>query len=480
MLFNSFEFMAFFIVFLFLFFSLPFKFQPITILIASYIFYAGWRPSFTLLLLFTTILDYTSALVMANASSQRIRRAAMIVALTINLGILGTVKYLDFIISSVVGTSGYFGFEIPDYALNLILPVGISFYTFQSVGYTLDVYFRGIEAERSFLTYAQYVAFFPQLVAGPIERAGHMLPQYRKKHFLRLENIPSGLWLIGYGLFKKMCIADSVSPFVHGVYSSPDDFSGAYHIIASIFFAIQIYCDFSGYSDIARGVARIMDFELMVNFRQPYFSTSLKEFWTRWHISLSTWFRDYLYFPLGGNRVSELKWARNILVVFAVSGVWHGAAWTFVIWGLLHGVGQLLERAVGKITPPRIKDSRTISAALPIVGWLWTMTIVLIGWVFFRSSSLMGAAHNFESLGNIGRLSYGTFKELGLPSFEIGILGVSLIILLVTDWLIAFRPGVLHRLQNVRFLPSFVGVILAYYIIMFGVFGRTDFIYFQF
>jgi alginate O-acetyltransferase complex protein AlgI len=479
MLFNSFEFFAFFLVFLAAFFTVSKKLQPIVLLIASYVFYMGWRPSFAILLAFTTVVDFATARLMQKSDSPFVRRAAMVTALTINLGILGTVKYLDFLISNVVGITGFFGFSIPSYALGLILPVGISFYTFQSVGYTLDVYNRKIQAEHSFLNYAQYVSFFPQLVAGPIERAGHMLPQFRRQHFLRYENVTSGAWLIGYGLVKKMCIADAIAPFVSGVYGNPGAYSGPYHAIATLLFAIQIYCDFSGYSDIARGTARIMDCELMINFRQPYFSTSLTEFWRRWHISLSSWFRDYLYMPLGGGKACSMLVARNVMIVFLASGIWHGAAWTFVIWGGLHGVGLVIERWF-RGTTWRTWFAQTLPRGTPWLGRIWTLTLVITGWVFFRSKSFADAMETFRGFSHPGSLSYGTFNMLGLSAFQILGLVMSLAILFIVDFHIDFRPEKLARLRNVRGVSTAAGVGLVYYVFLFGVFGRTDFIYFQF
>ncbi|WP_198298442.1 MBOAT family O-acyltransferase [Bordetella genomosp. 8] len=479
MLFNSFEFFAFFAVFLAVFFAVPAKRQPLVLLVASYLFYMGWRPSFAILLAFTTVVDYTTALAMERSRTQAARRLAMIAALGINLGILGTVKYLDFVISNIVGITGFFGIEIPAYALGLILPVGISFYTFQSVGYTLDVYNRRIPAERNFVTYAQYVSFFPQLVAGPIERGGHMLPQFRRRHVFRYDNLVSGGWLIGYGLFKKMCIADAISPFVAGIYATPDAYSSGYHMLAAVLFAVQIYCDFSGYSDIARGAARIMDYELMINFRQPYFSASLTEFWRRWHISLSSWFRDYLYMPLGGNRNGEGAAVRNIIIVFVVSGIWHGAAWTFVAWGALHGLGLVVERWF-RDTPLK----RWLADALPglssMAGRVWMLLLVLAGWVFFRAGSLSDAVNVFHHLGAPGTMSYGVFNTLGLSAFQSAVLALSLALLFVVDYQLVHRPERLRRLAAIAPLNTVAGVGLAYYVLLFGVFGRTEFIYFQF
>jgi alginate O-acetyltransferase complex protein AlgI len=477
MLFNSFEFAVFFLVFAGVFFTVPRRVQPVALLIGSYVFYMGWRPSYALLLLFTTVVDYTTARIMQATPRQGLRRAAMIGALTINIGILAALKYLDFILTNILNLAHPQPHQAIAHVVDFVLPVGISFYTFQSIGYTLDVYFRRTPAEKSFLTYAQYVSFFPQLVAGPIERAGHMLPQFKRPHFLKFENLSEGLWLIGYGLFKKMCIADVASPFVGSVSANPAAFAGVYNLLATLLFALQIYCDFSGYSTIARGVARILDFDLMVNFRQPYFSTSLGEFWRRWHISLSTWFRDYLYLPLGGSRVGPAAWGRNILIVFLVSGLWHGAAWTFVIWGGLHGVGLIVERVLSRI--PSGANGR-FKPVLSVVGWGWTMAVVLAGWVFFRAPSLSQAFSVFASLRRMGSLSYGVLKIAGLPGFQFLSLACAVALMLAVDWLVYRRPRAFDALVPRLWLRTSAGVALLYMILLFGVFGRMSFIYFQF
>jgi alginate O-acetyltransferase complex protein AlgI len=477
MLFNSFEFFAFFITFLVVYFSLPPRFQPFVMVIGSYMFYMGWRPSFALLLALTTVVDYSTGLMMAGARTEGGRRAAMLTALTINLGVLATVKYLDFMIANVIGLAGWVGYPMSDFALGIILPVGISFYTFQSIGYTLDVYSRRIEAERNFIAYAQYVAFFPQLVAGPIERAAHMLPQFHRVHTLRFENIPPGLWLIGYGLFKKMCVADALAPVVNGVFADPHAYSGTYNLLAGLGFIVQVYCDFSGYSDIARGAARIMGFDLMINFRQPFFATSMSDFWRRWNISLMTWFRDYLYVPLGGSKSGEFKTARNIMIVWLASGLWHGAAWTYVVWGIYYGIWGLVERYASR----NIKPERWLGPTLSIVlGSIWVFVIFTIGEIIFRAPTFASALAMFQSFGSFGPLSYGTFKVLGLPSFELAMLSVSLGILFVVDYHIAHRPERLAALVAVPRLPTVAGVGLCYYILLFGVMGRIEFIYFQF
>ncbi|WP_395664250.1 MBOAT family O-acyltransferase [Methylocella sp.] len=496
MLFNSFEFAIFFAAFLSLFFSAPKSARPVVMLIASYIFYAAWRPSFLLLLLLTTVVDYTTAIVIDTARKPLLRKIALATALSVNLGILFSVKYLDFMLASFVGAAGFVGVEIPPLALNLILPIGISFYTFQSVGYTLDVYNRVFPAERNLLFYSLYVAFFPQLVAGPIERASHMLRQYRNWRPTTPDRIGSGLWLCAWGLFKKMCVADVVAPFVNGVYASPGSFDGSYTLLASVFFALQIYCDFSGYSDMAIGIARIIGVDLMTNFRQPYFASSLTDFWRRWHISLSTWFRDYLYIPLGGNRTTRPKWARNTLIVFGVSGLWHGANWTFLIWGLWHGAAIVAEDlfrrmkfvarrkplAVGaEAATVTVTDVRSWHGRLGnVVGVFYTLAIVLVGWVFFRARDVPDAVHILKSWTSLGDLSYGTFKILGIPSVELVVLVANLALLIVVDGVLANKASLLRSLGRKPWASTTAAVLLAYNVILWGAFGSFDFIYFQF
>ncbi|MEO8165264.1 MAG: MBOAT family O-acyltransferase [Betaproteobacteria bacterium] len=342
MLFNSFEFLAFFAVFVAVYFSTPSRFRWIVLLIGSYVFYMAWRPSYVLLIVASTLLDYCAGRTIAGSDNKAVRLAALSASVSVNLGLLFTYKYLDFVITTIDGVTGYWGMPADIPLANLVLPVGISFYTFQTMSYTIDIFRDRIGPERHFGLFAVYVAFFPQLVAGPIERAEHLLPQFRRKTQLDYERWRSGLMQAMWGLFKKACIADLASPFVNGVYADPQAFNGSYLLLATFLFGLQIYCDFSGYSDIAVGVARVLGFDLMTNFKQPYFSTSLSDFWRRWHISLSTWFRDYVYIPLGGSRVSRLRMTFNILIVFIISGVWHGANWTFALWGLIHGVWLIL------------------------------------------------------------------------------------------------------------------------------------------
>jgi D-alanyl-lipoteichoic acid acyltransferase DltB (MBOAT superfamily) len=489
MVFNSFEFLIFFCAFLLVYFASARIIRPIILLIASYIFYAAWRPSFLALLVLTTLVDYATALIIDSTKSAFTRQVAFVTALSINFGVLFSVKYLDFILSNIVGAGKFFDLELPPLAVNFVLPIGISFYTFQSIGYTIDVYNRKIPAERNLLFYAIYVAFFPQLVAGPIERAAHMISQYKAQHPTSPDRIASGVWLAGWGLFKKVCIADAVSPFVNAIFAEPTLYNGSYTLLASILFALQIYCDFSGYSDIAIGIARIIGIDLMINFRQPYFAGSLTEFWRRWHISLSTWFRDFLYIPLGGNRTSRLKWVRNTLTVFGISGLWHGANWTFLIWGLLHGTAIVGEDIVRRIrTRTKTPVSGAITTTYPqkvrlsgrVVGAIYTAAVVLVGWVFFRARSYSDALYILESWFRPGDVSYGTFKILGFSSIEIIETVINVTLLVVIDCIMAFRRELLFRCQNSALISLVSAVVLTYDIALWGTFGKFDFIYFQF
>ena len=495
MLFNSFEFAIFFSVFLCLYFGSAKTVRPFVLLIASYVFYAAWRPSFLVLLVLTTLVDYSTALVIDNSKSAIRRRAALATALSINLGVLFSVKYLDFMLSNVIGAAGLIGIELPPLALNLVLPLGISFYTFQSVGYTFDVYNRVLPAERNLLYYATYVAFFPQLIAGPIERAAHMISQYKAPRPTSPDRIASGLWLAGWGVFKKVCLADAVAPFVNGVFANPTSFGGSYTLLASVLFMLQIYCDFSGYSDIAIGIARMIGIDLMINFRQPYFASSLTDFWRRWHISLSTWFRDFLYIPLGGNRTSRPRWVRNTILVFGLSGFWHGANWTFLVWGLLHGTAIVFEDVLRRMRPRQkdhtaaaastvaavtATDARGQSILVRLLGSGYTLLVVLVGWVFFRAQTFPDALYVLGSWLHPGGLYYGTLKILGVSSVEILEITFNIVLLIVIDSLIAFRPKFLFRCQNSGFVSTAAAVILIYDIALSGAFGKFDFIYFQF
>ena len=328
MLFNSMAYAIFLPLVFIIYWCIPSKYRWILLLGASYYFYMSWNPKYVVIIAFTTAVSYLCALALEKVSSQPLRKIIVFIALMLCLGVLFIFKYYNFTLKTI---SHFISFE-PKY-LDFLLPVGISFYTFQTLSYVIDVYRKEIKAEKHFGIYATFVSFFPQLVAGPIERSGNLLPQIKEKHVFDIEKARYGIWLIVWGVFKKVIVADNLAVFVDQVYGDVYSYSGFSLVLATLFFTFQIYCDFSGYSDIARGSANLFGIELMENFKSPYFSESVKDFWSRWHISLSSWFRDYLYIPMGGNRVGTIRNCFNVLVTFLVSGLWHGASWNFVIWG---------------------------------------------------------------------------------------------------------------------------------------------------
>ena len=394
MSFVSLEFLIFFIVISGLYFAIPYRFRWLFLLAASYIFYAYWNTSYILLIIFSTFVDYWAARWIDQTPVEQTsrRKWLLMVSITVNLGVLFVFKYFNFFYDSAIFLYEAIDLQYTRSPLEVLLPVGISFYTFQSMSYTIDVYRGKIKPEKHAGIFATFIAFFPQLVAGPIERAENMLPQFRKFYDFDYDRITGGLRLILWGVFKKVVIADRVALYVNVVYGDIRDFEGLPLVIATVFFAIQIYCDFSAYSDIAIGSAQIMGFRLMDNFRQPYLAHSIRDFWRRWHISLSTWFRDYLYIPLGGNRVNLPRQMLNLMIVFVISGLWHGANWTFVVWGALHGLYLVIETAFSHLTAYRLPHW------LRPVQVILTFALVCFAWIFFRADSIEDAAYVINHL----------------------------------------------------------------------------------
>ncbi|MCF0209449.1 MAG: MBOAT family protein, partial [Bacteroidaceae bacterium] len=355
MLFNSLQFLCFFpsicLIYWLLISVLPQKYKlpvcNILLLIGSYYFYMCWQPKYALLLLFSTTATYVAAKYIARCHTQKAKKIWLTSAIVINLAILFFYKYYGFAAEIITSLMSEIGIAINIPRLDLLLPVGISFYIFQALGYSIDVYRGNVQAEKNFITYALFVSFFPQLVAGPIERSTNLLKQFKEEHKFDYDYAMSGFKLMLWGYFIKLCMADRAALYVDNVFNNINNHEGYSTLIASIMFTIQIYGDFAGYTFIAIGCARIMGFSLNDNFRRPYFAVTITDFWRRWHISLSTWFRDYVYFPLGGSRTTKAKTYRNLMITFGISGLWHGANWTFVIWGLLHGIAQCIERALG-------------------------------------------------------------------------------------------------------------------------------------
>jgi D-alanyl-lipoteichoic acid acyltransferase DltB (MBOAT superfamily) len=383
MVFNSIEFLYFFAIVFFVYFALPpQKLRNLFLLCASYFFYMGWRPDYAILMFGTTLIGYLTARGMGWVSKEKLRTYLMVFSVMTNLGILFVFKYYLFTRASLIYLRETFpflpeGLELP--LLDVLLPIGISFYTFQTLSYTIDVYWRKAPVEKDFITFALYVSFFPLLIAGPIERATNLLPQFNAKLDFRYEQVRDGLLLMLWGFFKKVVIADRLAVYVNAVYNNPDAHFGLPIWIATFFFAFQVYCDFSGYTDIARGAAKTFGINAMENFRVPYIAQSFHELWKRWHISLTTWFRDYLYIPLGGNRVSHVRWLTNVFLVFLISGLWHGANWTFIIWGALHGILLVLEILT--------KKWRDMFYELTVVKKLsWFFVVFNVCFVFFMWS----------------------------------------------------------------------------------------------
>jgi D-alanyl-lipoteichoic acid acyltransferase DltB (MBOAT superfamily) len=406
MLFNSGVFLQFFAAVLLLYWLArnSVAARNLLFLVASYIFYGWWAPAsdatanssgdspnvllttlwhcrFLGLLIGTSLLDYLVARGLDRFGKPRARQLLLAASIVANLGVLGFFKYADFLVESVSAVLTQLGVVIQARTLGLVLPVGISFYTFQSMSYTIDVYRRELPATRHLFQFLAYVSFFPQLVAGPIERAKHLLPQFGRTVVITTAMLEEGVWLILWGFFKKVVIADNLAPLADLVYGDTR-FTAPAVLLGTLAFALQIYCDFSGYSDIARGLARVLGFDIMWNFDLPYAASSLREFWRRWHISLSSWLRDYLYIPLGGNRLGSMRTYLNLMVTMLLGGLWHGAAWNFVLWGLWHGLGLAVQRAwSGDHPPPAISKTRRTA------GWIGTLLFVLYGWLLFRARS---------------------------------------------------------------------------------------------
>ncbi len=391
MLFNSLQFAIFFPVVTLLYFWLPQRGRVPLLLLASCYFYMAFVPKYILILFVLILVDYLAGLLLEAAPPAR-RKLVLVVSLCANVGMLAFFKYFNFLNENLAALSSLAGWPYAVPGLKIILPIGLSFHTFQSMSYTIEVYRGRFKAERSLLHFATYVMFYPQLVAGPIERPQNLLHQFRERHPVDWSRIGDGLRLMATGLFKKIVIADRAAILVNTVYASPADFTGRQLLIATWFFAIQIYCDFAGYSDIARGAARVMGIELMNNFNRPYFARSIAEFWRRWHISLSTWFRDYVYFPLGGNRHGLARMCVGLAIVFLISGLWHGANWTFVVWGALHAtfmvVFVLTEAPRHRIAMAFDGRGRVV---MDVLGWLLTLNLVGLAWIFFRAANVHDA-----------------------------------------------------------------------------------------
>lgn len=477
MLFNSIGFLIFLpIVFCLYWFVFNKKYQNQNklLLLASFYFYACWDWRFLFLLMFSIGLDYFSGIKIENSRNKREAKFWLTLSIVINLGFLGFFKYYNFFIESFADLLGGMGFKVNIWLLNVILPVGISFYTFHGLSYVIDVYKKRIRAERSFIDYAVFVSYFPLLVAVPIERATHLLPQIQKKRTFSYEQAADGMRQILWGFFKKMVIADNCAPLVNEIFTHYQTESPANLLIGAVLFAFQIYGDFSGYSDIALGVSRLFGIELLKNFAFPYFSRDIAEFWRRWHISLSSWFRDYLYIPLGGSKGGLGMKIRNTFIIFLVSGFWHGANWTFIIWGGVNALFfmPLLIMEKNRTNIEVAAQGKWFPSFKEILQILITFSATCIAWIFFRSESVLQA---FEYIKRIFSLELFSFPAQ-MPVKVFALTACMLII----EWI---NREKFHGLQIRRFNPwvrRILYVIIIYIILRYANFGNNEFIYFQF
>lgn len=469
MLFNTLEYLVFLPSVIFIFYLLPQRHRWILLLLSSYYFYMCWKTEYLVLIVASTAIDYFASIKMGKIKEKRRRIPYLVLSLMSNLGILFSFKYFNFFGDSLHVILDQFNILVKIPELNVLLPVGISFYTFQTLSYSIEVYQGKQEPEKHFGYFAVYVAFFPQLVAGPIERFSRLGPQFRAKSVLNYENISNGLRLILYGLFIKMVIADNISSYVDIIYKSPKDHNTINILTGIFFYSFQIYSDFYGYSLIAIGSAKLLGISLMDNFKTPYMAKGIAEFWQRWHISLSTWFRDYLYFPLGGNRVKLARWFTNVFIVFTVSGLWHGANWTFVIWGAIHGVLYILENRLNKVFNIKLNDKVSF---INVVFMIKNFIVVTFIWLFFRSTSMGNLKEMFVSIKTNLHLEDGFFVERRI--------WILLIFFILTDML--FYNTRFDKWCSTKPLIVRWGLyaVLLFSIIVFSGVENFPFIYFQF
>lgn len=487
MLFNSIDFAIFLpIVFILYWFftNSNLKLQNFLIVVSSYLFYGWWDWKFLSLILFSTVIDYLVGIGLSKYENQTKRKVLLWVSILINLGFLGFFKYYNFFVGSFVTAFSFFGSEINVSTLDIILPVGISFYTFQTLSYSIDIYKRNLNATKDFIAFSAFVCFFPQLVAGPIERATHLLPQFYKKRVFDYGKAVDGLRQILWGLFKKIVIADSCAEYANLIFNNYADYSGSTLVLGAFFFTIQIYGDFSGYSDIAIGTSRLFGFDLMRNFNVPYFSRDIAEFWRRWHISLSTWFRDYLYIPLGGSRGGIWKKIRNTFIIFIVSGFWHGANWTFIAWGALNAIYfmPLLLRHNNRNHIDIIAQGRIFPKFKEFLSMIITFGLTVFSWIFFRSPNISSAFDYIHHMlaGLTYKWGYNQTYDFINKNID-NRLFIILLIFLIFEWIGREEQHTLYRIGASWYRP--IRYVLYYGIIVLVLLysgKEQQFIYFQF
>ncbi len=478
MLFNSVDFGIFLPILFCLYWFIPFKSiraQNLLIVFASYFFYGWWDWRFLLLIFFSTVVDYSIGISLPKFKDNRTKKILLCISILINLSFLGFFKYYNFFLDNFIAAFSFFGYEMNSKTLNIVLPVGISFYTFQTLSYTIDVYKGILKPTSNFIAFSGFVSFFPQLVAGPIERATSLLPQFYKKRIFNENDAIQGLYLILWGLFKKIVIADSCAVYTNEIFSNYENMNSISLLLGAIYFAFQIYGDFSGYSDIAIGTSKLFGFNLMKNFEFPYFSRDIAEFWRRWHISLSTWFRDYLYIPLGGSKGSTILSIRNIFLIFLISGFWHGANWTFIIWGTLNALYfiPLFLNKRNRKNLNIVAENRKFPNFFELLSMLTTFLFVIIGWIFFRADNVSIAINYIKNLFllNIENGFQYLSTERYTPELLLLIFGF-----IIIEW--HSRKKEHPFFGNWKYLKI---ILILFGIILFGVYSNvTEFIYFKF
>lgn len=487
MLFNSIDFAIFLpIVFILYWFvtNKSLKAQNLLLLFASYFFYACWDWRFLFLLCFSTLLDYFTGLKIADAQNIRLRKFWLWLSISVNLGFLGVFKYYNFFAQSFAEAIANVGFQVNPWTLKVILPVGISFYTFHGLSYVIDIYYQKIKPEKNFVDYSVFVSFFPLLVAGPIERATHLLPQIKKERTFDYAKAVDGLRQILWGLFKKIVIADQCAEYANMIFNNYTDYSGTTLLLGAVFFAFQIYGDFSGYSDIALGTARLFGIELLRNFAFPYFSRDIAEFWRRWHISLSSWFRDYLYIPLGGSKGGKWMRVRNTFVIFIVSGFWHGANWTFIVWGLLNALYIMPSIILGtnRINLDTVAQEKYLPSFKELFSILTTFMLTVIAWIFFRAENINHAIGFLKNMCVGITQKAGYVETLNLAYWKVGYIIIIIFTFLMVEWSARQHQYALekfgfnhHRIYRWTFYS-----LLLFFIGVFMNTEETPFIYFQF
>ncbi|KAA1246944.1 MBOAT family protein [Aquimarina sp. RZ0] len=481
MLFNSIEFAIFLPIVFFLYWFIAnkkLKLQNILLLTVSYIFYGWWDWRFLSLILFSTIIDFFVGIGLSKINDNNVfkRKLFLWISILVNLGFLGFFKYYNFFVDSFVDAFSFFGKTISNSSLNIILPVGISFYTFQTLSYTIDVYRKKLEPTKDFIVFGAFVSFFPQLVAGPIERATHLLPQFYKKREFSYEKSVDGLRQILWGLFKKIVIADNSAEIANQIFNNSGNHSGSTLFLGALFFTFQIYGDFSGYSDIAIGTSRLFGFDLMKNFSFPYFSRDIAEFWRRWHISLSTWFRDYLYIPLGGSRGGFWMKIKNTFIIFIVSGFWHGANWTFIIWGALNALYFLPLLLINKNRNNLdvVAKGRFFPTIKDLVNMFYTFILTVLAWIFFRAENV---GHAIEYIGGVFSKSILHFPEF--VSNEKSVL-MLISFFMIIEWLGRESEFALEKITKIPLILRWPFYCLLIFLLFIFTGKEQAFIYFQF